>query len=72
MAFIAWVGLRGAVPIYLAVIPVLAGTPRGELAFVLAFVIVIVSLVVQGWTVGPVARLLRFSVARVQPAIPVN
>ncbi len=56
-AFIGWVGLRGGVPIYLAIIPVLAGVPNGELGFAGAFVIVLVSLVVQGWTVGPVARL---------------
>ena len=62
-AFIAWVGLRGAVPIYLAVIPVLAGVPGAELGFALAFAIVLISLVVQGWTVGPAARLLRLSSA---------
>jgi cell volume regulation protein A len=56
-AFIGWVGLRGGVPIYLAIIPVLAGVPYGELGFAAAFVIVLVSLVVQGWTVGPAARL---------------
>jgi cell volume regulation protein A len=56
-AFIGWVGLRGGVPIYLATIPVLAGVPHGELGFAAAFVIVLVSLVVQGWTVGPAARL---------------
>jgi potassium/hydrogen antiporter len=56
-AFIGWVGLRGGVPIYLATIPVIAGVPRGELGFAGAFVIVLVSLVVQGWTVGPAARL---------------
>jgi cell volume regulation protein A len=70
--FIAWVGLRGAVPIYLAMIPVLERLPRGDEAFSLVFVIVLVSLVVQGWTVGPVARLLGFSsVAATPPAVPV-
>jgi cell volume regulation protein A len=54
--FIGWVGLRGGVPIYLAIIPVLAGVPNGELGFAAAFVIVLVSLAVQGWTVGPAAR----------------
>jgi potassium/hydrogen antiporter len=56
-AFVGWVGLRGGVPIYLAIIPVLAGVPQGEFGFAAAFVIVLVSLVVQGWTVGPAARL---------------
>jgi cell volume regulation protein A len=65
-AFIGWVGLRGGVPIYLAIIPVLAGVPNGELGFAAAFVIVLVSLVVQGWTVGPAARLFGLT-ARVTP-----
>lgn len=56
-AFIGWVGLRGGVPIYLAIMPVLAGVPGGELGFAAAFVIVLISLVVQGWTVAPAARL---------------
>ena len=55
-AFIGWVGLRGGVPIYLAIMPVLAGVPGGELGFAAAFVIVLISLVVQGWTIGPAAR----------------
>jgi potassium/hydrogen antiporter len=52
MSFISWVGLRGAVPIYLTIIPVLAGLPRGYLLFDLVFVVVVTSLVIQGWTVG--------------------
>jgi cell volume regulation protein A len=57
--FIAWVGLRGAVPIYLAIIPVLAGAPGGSMFFSIAFIVVMVSLIVQGWTVAPLARLLK-------------
>lgn len=57
--FIAWVGLRGAVPIYLAIIPVLAGAPSGPMFFSIAFIVVMVSLTVQGWTVAPLARLLK-------------
>ncbi|MBV8169728.1 MAG: potassium/proton antiporter [Alphaproteobacteria bacterium] len=57
--FIGWVGLRGAVPIYLAIIPVLAGAPGSALYFSVAFIVVMVSLVVQGWTVAPLARLLK-------------
>jgi cell volume regulation protein A len=60
MNFIAWVGLRGAVPIFLTLIPVLAGLPRGYLLFGLVFVVVVTSLVVQGWTVGLAARLARY------------
>jgi cell volume regulation protein A len=57
-AFIAWVGLRGAVPIFLASIPVLFGVPRGMAYFNVAFVVVLFSLVVQGWTVTKAATLL--------------
>jgi cell volume regulation protein A len=57
-AFIAWVGLRGAVPIFLASIPVLAGVRNGTLYFDIAFVVVLSSLVIQGWTVSAAARIL--------------
>ena len=58
--FVAWVGLRGGVPIYLTIIPLLAGVSGSDLLFGAAFVIVIASLVVQGWTIGISARLLGF------------
>jgi cell volume regulation protein A len=57
-AFISWVGLRGAVPIFLASIPVIAGVSRGIEYFNVAFVVVIASLIVQGWTVARAAQLL--------------
>jgi cell volume regulation protein A len=57
-AFAAWVGLRGAVAIYLGTIPVLAGLANAPIYFEVAFVVVIVSLLVQGWTLAPAARLL--------------
>jgi cell volume regulation protein A len=59
IAFISWVGLRGAVPIFLAIIPVLTGARGGELLFGTAFIVVMLSLLVQGWTVAPLARWLR-------------
>ncbi len=58
IVFIAWVGLRGAVPIFLASIPVLSGIEGGMIVFSVAFVVVLFSMSVQGWTVAPVARLL--------------
>ncbi|HME27680.1 MAG TPA: potassium/proton antiporter [Acetobacteraceae bacterium] len=60
-AFASWVGLRGAVPIYISFIPALADPTRDERLFSGVFVVVVVSLVIQGWTIGPAARLLGFS-----------
>jgi cell volume regulation protein A len=62
IAFIGWVGLRGAVPIFLATIPVVAELPHATLYFNIAFVVVIASLVVQGWTILPAARWLGLMV----------
>lgn len=64
--FIAWVGLRGAVPIVLAIYPVLGGAHRGEEIFHLVFFIVLVSSVVPGATVAPVARWLGLARAEVE------
>lgn len=56
--FVAWSGLRGAVPIVLATYPVLAGLPDGWRFFDVAFVVVLLSLLVQGPTLAPLARWL--------------
>ena len=55
-AFISWVGLRGAVSIFLAAIPTLSGVANAEIYFNVAFVVVFISLLVQGWTLTAVAR----------------
>jgi cell volume regulation protein A len=67
-AFISWVGLRGAVSILLALTPLIGGLENGRVIFNMAFIIVLVSLVVQGWTVGPLARRLGLIIpARIGP-----
>lgn len=63
--FIAWTGLRGAVAIFLASIPLLVGLPKAYLYFDVAFVVVIISLLLQGWTLGPAARRLHVALPRV-------
>lgn len=56
--FVAWSGLRGAVPIVLATYPVLAGLKDGWRFFDVAFVVVLLSLLIQGPTLAPLARRL--------------
>lgn len=59
--FISWAGLRGAVPIVLATYPLAAGMPLGEDIFNLVFFVVILSVMVQGSTLGIVARWLNLA-----------
>ncbi|MBT1512146.1 potassium/proton antiporter [Bradyrhizobium sp. SRL28] len=63
--FIAWTGLRGAVAIFLASIPMLVGLSKAYLYFDVAFVVVVISLLLQGWTLGPAARWLHVALPRV-------
>ena len=57
-AVVAWVGLRGATPIILATFPLVEGIPESQTLFDVVFFVVLTSVLVQGTTVGPVARLL--------------
>src|SRR5438874_7972236 len=63
--FIAWTGLRGAVAIFLASIPMLVGLSKAYLYFDVAFVVVVISLLLQGWTLAPAARWLHVALPRV-------
>jgi len=62
--FIAWTGLRGAVAIFLASIPMLVGLSKAYLYFDVAFVVVIISLLLQGWTLAAAARRLYVALPR--------
>lgn len=65
---LAWVGLRGAVPIILATFPLLAGVPQANMMFNLVFFIVLTSVLLQGTSIPLVARWLRVDEAlRPQP-----
>ena len=61
--FVSWAGLRGAVPIVLATIPLTAGVPEARRFFDIVFVLVLVFTLVQGTTLAPLARLLKLSSA---------
>jgi len=59
LSFISWAGLRGAVPIVLATIPLSEGVRDSELLFDIVFVLVVIYTLVTGPTLPWVARLLR-------------
>jgi len=58
-AFVAWVGLRGATPLVFALIPVVYGVPGAEKLLHITFVVVTLSLILQGFSINFVARKLK-------------
>ena len=68
IAFVGWVGLRGAVPIVLGTFPVLANAPGAERIFDIVFFLVVVSALIPGGTVAWVTRWLRLEAA--EPPAP--
>lgn len=67
MAYIGWVGLRGAIPIILATFPVMAGVAEAERLFNVVFFLVVVNALVPGATVGWVTRRLGLGSAAGPP-----
>jgi potassium/hydrogen antiporter len=67
-AFVSWVGLRGAVGVFLASIPLLVGMRDAFTFFDIGFVVVLVSLLVQGWTIAIAAHRFHTALARSDPA----
>lgn len=65
---LGWAGLRGATPIVFATFPVTEGIPHGETIFKVAFFVVLLSTILQGLTIEPVARWL--GVTSDEAAIP--
>lgn len=67
---LSWVGLRGAVPIILATYPLLFGVEMGLDLFSVVFFTVLLSVLVQGWSLPYVARFLGLgTVSAVEPAV---
>ena len=60
-ALISWVGLKGAGPILFALCPVVAGLEGSTEIFNIVFLITLISLLMKGSTLSPMAKLLKLS-----------
>jgi len=58
-AMVAWVGLRGSVPIILATFPFMAGIPQADTIFNIVFFIVIASVLIQGTSIPVISKMLK-------------
>ena len=71
--FVSWVGLRGGAPIMLATFPLMANLPDAWKMFSIVFFIVLASVLVQGKTLMPFARLLKLDKPlKVSPRVPLE
>jgi cell volume regulation protein A len=70
--YVGWVGLRGAVPIILAMFPVLAGAPEAHRLFDVVFFVVVVNAIVPGSTVRWVTRRLGMEEEAAAPPAPAS
>jgi cell volume regulation protein A len=69
-AMVAWVGLRGAVPIVLAMFPLLGGVPGADHLFNLVFFVVLTSVLLQGMSIPAAARWLGVDVEVERQPVP--
>ena len=70
--YVAWVGLRGAVPIIFATYPIVAGIENGYLIFNVVFLGTLISLLVQGTTVSGMANWLGLAYEEKEPLFKVG
>ncbi len=70
LAFVSWVGLRGSVPIVLALFPTMGDVDNAQLYFNVAFVVVLCSLMLQGAMIVPAAKV--FKLLAPHSAAPIN
>jgi cell volume regulation protein A len=68
VAYMCWVGLRGAVPIVLAIFPILAGAPGAARVFNVVFFVVVIGAIVPGSTIPWLTR--RLGLERSEPPAP--
>ena len=59
---VAWVGLRGSVPIILATFPFMAGIPQADTIFNIVFFVVIASVFIQGTSIPVLSKILKLDV----------
>lgn len=71
LTLFSWVGLKGAVPITLATFPLLYDVPGAALVFDVVFFVVVLSALLQGWTLPLVARRLGLDLPA-EPSAPVT